>query len=164
MRILGIDPGTLRTGYGIIEFQKGRLSALEFGCISSSSKIPIYERFLKIYSHLRQIIEKIQPDCCAIESLFYCKNPNTAFKLGEARGVALLAVAQSRLPIFEYEPRKVKQAVVGFGAAHKLQVKNMVLTLLRVESFKGPEDITDALAVAICHAHQAKFESQIRSA
>ena len=156
MRILGIDPGTLNTGFGIIELDHGNYSAIEYGCISSSSKVPLPKRFYKIHSQLRIIIESVQPDCVAIESLFYCQNPNTAFKLGEARGVAILAAAQSHLEIFEYEPRRVKQAVVGFGSAHKIQVRKMVTSILRLKEIKGSDDVTDALAVAICHANHIK--------
>ncbi len=153
MRILGIDPGTLRTGFGVIEVQAGRFSTIEYGCITSSSKVSLPNRFVKIFKELLKVIETAKPDCVAIESIFYCKNPNTAFKLGEARGVAILAGAHQGLPIHEYEPRRIKQAVVGFGAAHKSQIKMMVTSLLKLKEIKGPEDITDALAVAICHAH-----------
>lgn len=156
MRILGVDPGTLRTGFGVIDLDRGNYSAVDYGCISSSTKSSLPSRFKKIYIQLTQIIEKIQPDCFAIESLFYCKNPNTAFKLGEARGVAILAAAQNDLEIFEYEPRRIKQAVVGFGAAHKIQVRKMVTAILKLNDIEGPEDVTDALAVAICHANHIK--------
>lgn len=153
MKILGVDPGSLKTGYGLINLEKGRIRAIEYGCISSTSKTPLEKRFVKIYTELNRFIQKTQPDAYAIEALFYCKNPNTALKLGEARGIAILVAAQNNLEIFEYEPRKVKQAVVGFGGAHKSQIKKMVQSILGLDEIKGPEDISDALAVAICHAH-----------
>lgn len=159
MRILGVDPGTLRTGFGIVDVTSGNLSVVDYGCICSSSKVALADRFVKIFKNLLAVIEKFKPDCFAIESIFYCKNPSSAIKLGEARGVAILAAAQNGLDIFEYEPRRVKQAVVGFGAAHKAQIKKMVSSLLRLKEIEGPEDITDALAVAICHAHHLKTGS-----
>jgi crossover junction endodeoxyribonuclease RuvC len=161
MRILGVDPGTLRTGFGVIDLNRGNYSVIDYGCISNSAKSSLPLRFQKIYTQLTKVIEKIRPDCFAIESLFYCKNPNTAFKLGEARGVALLVAAQNNLDVFEYEPRRVKQAVVGFGSAHKIQVRNMVTSILKLNDIKGPEDVTDALAVAICHAHQVRTVGRI---
>lgn len=157
MRILGVDPGTLKTGFGVIEVDHGNLIPIEYGFISNSSKSPLAKRFSKIFIQLQEVIKRTKPDCTAIESMFYCKNPMSAIKLGEARGVAILAAAQNHLDVFEYEPRRVKQAVVGFGAADKTQVQKMVSIILRVKEIKGPEDITDALAVAICHAHHAKY-------
>lgn len=156
MRILGIDPGTLRTGFGIIDVRQNAFLAFEYGCIKNSSKSPLAQRFSKIFNQLCEIIQRTRPDCAAIETMFYCKNPMSAIKLGEARGIAILASAQNGLGIYEYEPRRVKQAVVGFGAAHKSQVGKMVIQLLGLKDFKGVEDITDALAVAICHANHIK--------
>ncbi|MBI1870112.1 MAG: crossover junction endodeoxyribonuclease RuvC [Chlamydiae bacterium] len=156
MRILGIDPGSLKTGFGVIEVDRGVFKLIDCGYIANSSKTPLPLRFSKIFEGLKVVIVRSSPNEAAVETLFYFKNPRTAFKLGEARGVAILALAQHQLPVYEYEPRRVKQAVVGFGSAHKSQVSKMVLSLLRLKDFKGPEDITDALAVAICHAHHLK--------
>lgn len=150
---MGIDPGTLRTGYGIIEVSGKHLIPVHFGCIFNLSKTPLPQRFARIFESLCSVIEKFQPDSVAIEAMFYCKNPSTAIKLGEARGIAMLSAARNNLQVFEYEPRRVKQAVVGYGSADKSQVRRMVTTLLSLAGLEGPEDITDALAIAICHAH-----------
>ncbi|MBI1883612.1 MAG: crossover junction endodeoxyribonuclease RuvC [Chlamydiae bacterium] len=158
MRILGIDPGSLKTGFGVIEVLRGSFKLVDCGYISNSSKSPLPRRFLKIFSELNNVIDRSSPDCAAIETLFYFKNPRTAFKLGEARGVAVLAAAHHQLEIHEYEPRRIKQAVIGFGSAHKFQIKKMVSSLLGLKTIEGPEDVTDALAVAICHAHHLKAE------
>lgn len=162
MRILGVDPGTLKTGFGVIEFDRGKFIPLEFGCITNSSKTPLAQRFSKIFRRLCEVIESAKPDCAAIETLFYCKNPMSAIKLGEARGVAILAAAEKGLSIYEYAPRRIKQAVVGFGSAHKSQVSKMVTSLLGLKEIKGPEDITDALAVAICHANYIKIKTMTK--
>ena len=159
MRILGIDPGSLRTGYGVIDLVPRGVSPVDYGCITSSSKMTLPQRYCKIFDSLKIIIEKLHPDCLAIESLFYCKNIKTAFKLGEARAVAILAAGQSGLPFYEYAPRLVKQAVVGVGSAHKSQVKKMVRALLNIRDQEISEDVTDALAVAICHGNHSRLRT-----
>jgi len=153
MKVLGIDPGTRTTGYGIVESHNSRLVPVTYGTINNADREDLSRCFLRIYRGLREVIAHHRPDVVAIENVFYCKNVNSAIKLGEARGVAILAAAEHGLDIFEYMPRKVKQAVVGNGAAEKGQVQLMVKALLGLKERPEPEDAADALAVAICHAH-----------
>jgi len=153
MRVLGIDPGTRTTGYGIVDAVNSRLVPVAYGVINNSDREVLSRCFLNIYRGLREVIAHHQPEVAAVENIFYCKNVNSAIKLGEARGVAILAAAGDGLDVFEYMPRKVKQAVVGNGAAEKRQVQLMVKALLGLKEMPAPEDASDALAVAICHAH-----------
>lgn len=153
IRILGIDPGTLITGYGVIEVSGNSISAIDYGCVNNKTSTTMPIRYKHIYETLVSIIQKNNPDCMSIEKLFHCKNVQSALKLGEARGVAILAGAQNGLDIFEYEPRKIKQSVVGYGAAHKSQVKSMIKSILHIDKMTGPSDVSDALAIAVCHAH-----------
>ena len=154
IRILGVDPGSLCTGYGIIDVNNGRLNVVECGLVRNRNDHAMALRYARIYEGLREVIEENKPDCMSIEKTFYCKNIQSAFKLGEARGIAILLGAQYHLDIYEYEPRRIKKAVVGYGAAHKLQVQAMVQSILRLKKRPKSLDVTDALAIAICHANQ----------
>lgn len=156
MIILGIDPGSHVTGFGLIRAKGSQIEALEYGCIKTNSKDLPSKRYSQIYEGLQKVLQKLRPDQAAIESLFYCRNVSSAIKLGEARGVALLTLGNHGVPVHEYAPRKVKQAVVGFGGAQKTQVQNMVVKLLGLKETPKPEDVTDALAIAICHLHSYK--------
>ncbi len=157
MRILGIDPGLGTTGYGIIEKQGENLKYLTFGGISKSAKANFTQNLLAIYQKIHQIILEFEPDCCAVENIFYHQNKKTAIVMGHVRGVAMLAAAQSGIPIHEYSPREVKLSIVGLGAASKPQVQAMVKNILRMTEVPQPEDAADALAVAICHIHRMKM-------
>lgn len=150
-RILGIDPGSKLTGYGVIE-QVGRQSIyIASGCIRiTATAIP--EKLKQIFENLSQIIEQYQPEQVAVEMVFMARNPDSALKLGQARGAAIVAAVRYHLPVAEYSARQVKQAVVGKGAADKLQVQHMVKRLLNL-SASPQADAADALAVALCHAH-----------
>lgn len=150
MRVLGIDPGSLHTGYGVIENNGRQLNLIFSGCIHNSSKDSYTERYHRIYTELRKIIQQTSPDIAALENVIYCNNSRVAIKLGEARGVAILAAACSGIPIAEYAPKKIKQAAVGNGNASKIQVQNMIRHLLRMDKLPGP-DTADALAAAVCH-------------
>lgn len=152
MRIIGIDPGTAITGYGIIEGQKGQWLATNYGCIRTSAQLPLQQRLLKIYNQLVQIIQQLQPDQMAVEELFVARNTRTVMAVGQARGVILLAGAQAGLVMAGYTPLEVKQAVAGYGQADKLQVQTMVTRLLCLQAVPQPDDVADALAVALCHA------------
>lgn len=158
--IMGIDPGTRTTGYGII--QKEGLVPLDFGCIRPPAKLPLPERYLIIYNALNALIEKFTPDAIAIETQFVNKNVESAIKLGMARGMAILAAAFHKIPIFEYAPKKAKLATVGTGSASKAQVQNMVKLLLKLNALPSPEDAADGLAIAICHAHFSTFDEAIK--
>jgi len=151
--ILGIDPGTQVTGYGIIVMEGHLLKAVDFGCIRPPKTATPAEKYLTIFNGLEQLIASFRPTAIAVETQFVYKNVQSALKLGMARGVALLAAAKQAIPIFEYAPRKAKCAVVGQGAASKEQVQKMIQLLLRLSSLPTPEDAADALALAICHAH-----------
>lgn len=152
MRILGIDPGTARLGYGVIE-DSPQLSLVTFGCLTTPSTDEQSDRLLSIYRQLGEIIEATEPEEVAVEQLFFNQNITTAFSVGEARGVVLLRAAEAGCPVSDYSPLQVKQALVGYGRADKRQVQTMVSMALALEKSPRPDDAADALAVAICHAH-----------
>ena len=159
MLILGIDPGTALTGYGLVcEDQPGQLEAVAYGVIDTPAKTPMPERLTLLYAELNKIIKSHPPDESAVEQLFFQKNVKTALSVGQARGVVLLALAQAGIPIAEYKPMEIKQAVVGYGGADKRQVQEMVRMLLNLDSIPKPDDAADALAVAICHIHNAQTQ------
>ena len=157
MRILGIDPGTAITGYGIIDAEGQSLNKISYGSITTPSKQKLSDRLLTINNSLEELIITYEPDEVAVEKLFFNKNTRTALSVGHARGVILLAAARKCLEIGEYTPLQVKQAVAGYGGAQKLQVQSMVKMLLGLKEIPKPDDVADALAVAICHAHSAKI-------
>jgi len=157
MRILGIDPGSLNTGYGIIDNNNLNIELVDSGCIKNKTKDNLNQRFNNIYSSLKAIIKKTNPEVAAFENIIYCNNTSIAIKLGEARGVAILAAVQSGIPIAEYAPKKIKQAVLGRGSASKHQVQDMIKRLLKLENLPQ-SDTADALAVAICHANNIRIE------
>ena len=154
IRILGVDPGSGSTGYGIIETDGTDHRAVLFGAIKTPARKPFHERLLYIYTELGRILTRENTDVLAIEDVFYATNVQSALKLGHARGIPLLIAAQHGLPVFEYSPLEVKSAVVGYGRAEKRQVQAMVQMLLKLPEAPTPDDAADALAVAICHAHR----------
>lgn len=160
MRILGIDPGSRATGYGLIEQQGNRLLHLDNGAIFTQSGSALAQRLQLIYQELERLIATYQPEAVAVEQVFMARNPASALKLGHARGVALLAGINAGLPVIEYTALQVKSAVVGYGRAGKHQVQQMTRTLLNLPEI-AQEDAADALAVAICHAHSRHLKDQI---
>jgi len=152
--VLGIDPGSIVTGFGLVEQDEGDMRLVAWGSVRTSSKAPLAERLNRIHAETVRMIDAHRPDEVAVEDVFQAKNVRSALKLGHARGVTLLAAAQAALPIFEYAPREVKQSVVGTGSATKLQVASMVDRLLGLSGQKLLEDESDAVAVAICHLHK----------
>jgi len=158
MIILGIDPGTAIAGYGILQSDGDELKLVTYGAITTPSDWQMPRRLQHIYAELTALIAKYQPTDAVVEKLFFSKNVRTALSVGQARGVALLAAAQAGVAIHEYTPLQVKQAVVGYGRADKNQVQQMVRMLLQLESIPQPDDAADALAIAICHAHSARYE------
>lgn len=152
--VLGIDPGTITTGFGAVTLEGGTSRALGWGCIKTSSSAPIAERLARIHAEVAHQIQKYRPDEIAVEDVFQAKNVRSALKLGHARGVALLAAADAGVPIFEYAPREVKKSVVGVGSATKSQVASMVRRLLGLSDAEMKEDESDAVAVALCHLHK----------
>jgi crossover junction endodeoxyribonuclease RuvC len=159
MRILGIDPGSETTGYGLIESDGSRHTSIIFGAIRTSSRRAFHERLLHIYTQLMDVLCREQIQAVAVEGVFYAANVQAALKLGHARGIALLVAAQQGLPVFEYSPLEVKSAIVGYGRAEKSQVQMMVRHLLNLPETPAPDDAADALAVALCHAHRMGQES-----
>jgi len=158
--ILGIDPGTIVTGYGVIDVCNKGLVALDFGCIKPPASFHLHQRYLIIHEAIEALIEKYQPTALAIESQFVYKNAQSAIKLGMARGVAIIAAAKKEIPIYEYAPKQAKLAVCASGSASKEQVQKMMQLILKLKSAPTPEDASDALAIAICHAHQMQNKTR----
>jgi crossover junction endodeoxyribonuclease RuvC len=157
MRILGIDPGIGRCGWGVIDTQGSKLTVQGYGCIETSSKKETPERLTEIYAEIINIIKTYKPESFAIEELFFNTNAKTAFVVGQARGVILLAASQSKLEIAIYTPLQVKMSLTGYGRAEKSQIGKMVKTLLSLKEIPKPDDTADALAVALTHAFSNKF-------
>ncbi len=162
MIILGVDPGTATTGYGIVSKGKGGLSLKEFGCIKTEKTLPQAERLLLIKKGLNRIIKKHKPRLIAVEELFFFKNLKTAIKVAEARGVILAAAAEAKIVISEYTPLEVKIATVGYGRAEKHQVQKMVKAILGLKEVIKSDDAADAVAVAICAANNLNFEMKLK--
>ena len=158
MRILGVDPGSNVTGYGLIRSRGEKNALIESGVIEPGARAALPEKLKEIFEGLLKVMEKHHPQQFAIEQAFYSKNARSALVMGQARGVAILAAAQSSLPIGEYSPREVKCAIVGTGNASKSQVQFMVKKLLRLKELPQPLDAADALAVALCHAQRTRLD------
>lgn len=154
MRILGIDPGSGSTGYGLIDTDGSQHKLVLFGAIKTIASRPFHERLLKIYEDLSEILLREKADIMAIEEVFHSTNVQSALKLGHARGIALLVAAKQGLAVFEYSPLEIKSAVVGYGRAEKSQIQTMVRLLLGLSEIPTPDHAADALAVAICHANR----------
>ncbi|MGC7873648.1 crossover junction endodeoxyribonuclease RuvC [Desulfosporosinus sp. SYSU MS00001] len=161
MIILGIDPGTAIMGYGLIEQKGNRLRALDYACWRTAAHTPLAERLLILYNQIFPYLKDHQPDQIVVEELFFNRNTTTAISVGQARGIVLLAGAQQSIPVYEYTPLQVKQAVVGYGRADKKQVQQMVKGLLGLDDVPRPDDTADALALAICHAHSFALERRM---
>jgi crossover junction endodeoxyribonuclease RuvC len=160
MRILGLDPGTATTGYGIIDAaEDGRLTAVSFGAITTPADAAMPQRLQTIQRELQQLLDNYQPDTAGIEEVFFGRNITTAITVGQARGVLLLTLANAGLPIGEYSPPKIKEAVTGYGKADKTQVQMMVRNLLDLEETPRPDDAADGLAVAITHYQYQRHEA-----
>ncbi len=156
MLVIGIDPGTASTGYGVIrQGADGDLELVAYGVISTASDEPMPERLRDLHKELSDLLALHQPDSGAVEKLYYQRNVSTAITVGQARGVSLLAFAQANVPVDEYNPRAIKQSVTGYGGAEKVQVQEMVRSLLGMDELPQPDDAADALAVAICHLHSS---------
>ncbi len=159
MLVLGIDPGTAITGYGLVRSEDDALALADCGVITTPADLPMAQRLQMIFRDLTDLAAKWQPDAAAVEELFFSKNVRTALSVGQARGVVLLAVANAGLDVHEYTPLQVKQAIAGYGRASKGQVQEMVRMLLGLETVPQPDDAADAVAVAICHIHSARMAS-----
>ena len=161
MRVLGIDPGSQTTGWGVVEGNGRRYSMVAFGAVRVPSSLTFSARLLRICNGLEEVIAQHRPDACALEDAFLATNVKVSMKLGQVRGVVLLVAERAALDIHEYSPRLIKQTVVGYGNAEKHQVQEMVRLLLSLKSVPSPHDAADALAVAICHFHHAQFRERI---
>ena len=153
MRILGIDPGLAIVGWGVIEYQNAKIIPIAYGAIRTPKDTPTEDRLSMIYDGMKQLIERYHPEEMSIEELFFTNNITTGIRVAEARGICLLAAKQANIPLQEYTPMQIKQAVVGYGKAEKMQVIAMVTSLLGLKEPPKPDDTADALAIAICHAH-----------
>ncbi|MBP3493471.1 MAG: crossover junction endodeoxyribonuclease RuvC [Oscillospiraceae bacterium] len=155
MRILGIDPGVATVGFGVIESDRGHQQMMQYGAITTSAGLPLATRLVQIADDLEELIRQFKPDEIAIEELFFSKNITTGIAVAHARGVILCTAERLQVPIYEYTPMQVKQAVVGYGLADKHQVMDMTRRLLKLKAIPRPDDAADALAIAICHARSA---------
>jgi crossover junction endodeoxyribonuclease RuvC len=160
MLVIGIDPGTATTGYGLVrEEETGSLAAVDYGVIITPAGLSMPQRLLELYRRLSEILLLHHPESGAVEKLFFQRNVRTAISVGQGRGVVLLALAQADLAVAEYTPLEVKQAVAGYGGADKNQVQQMVRALLNLDAIPQPDDAADALAVAICHLHSSQVQA-----
>lgn len=157
MIIIGIDPGTAITGYGVIESKADKLKIIDYGCIKTEPSLTTAERLQKTDRQFVKLIKKYKPEKIAVENIFFFKNAKTVIKVSQARGVILFRAAKMMIPLFEYTPLQVKQAVTGYGRADKNQVQQMVKNILKLKEIPEPDDAADALAVAICCAHTNNF-------
>src|SRR5512142_1795428 len=156
---LGIDPGIATTGYGLVRLlDDGGMQAVTFGVLVTPPDMPVPRRLVLLYGDLKDLLSSHHPDTCAVEKLFFQRNVSTAIAVGEARGVAMLALAAAGLDVAEYTPNEVKQAVAGYGSAQKRQVQEMVRTLLGLPEIPKPDDAADALAIAITHLNTKHYE------
>jgi len=165
MLVLGIDPGIAITGYGLIQTgDRSDYQCIDYGVIRTESGIPDPDRLAILFKELKDLLRQYQVESSAVEKLFFQKNVRTAFSVGQARGVTLLALAQSNVPISEYTPNEIKQTVCGYGNAGKAQVQRMVQALLHLADLPKPDDAADALAVAICHINHQSFNNFVQKA
>ncbi|MPN32736.1 Crossover junction endodeoxyribonuclease RuvC [bioreactor metagenome] len=163
MIILGIDPGIAIVGYGIMEYKNNKFRVIDYGAITTPSTMNTTKRLERIYKGIDTLIKNYNIDEVGVEELFFNKNVKTAITVAQARGVILLGCAHNDKPIYEYTPLQVKQGVVGYGRAEKSQVQQMVTSMLNLKEIPKPDDVADALAVAICHAHANKLEKTLKN-
>ena len=164
MRIIGIDPGYAILGYGIVDMKSGRFSLVEYGVITTEAHTTMAERLKIIYGDLMEKIGEHEPETAAIEELFFNSNAKTALKVGEARGAAILACVNSGLPVFEYTPLQIKQALVGYGRAEKEQIQQVVRSILGLREIPRPDDAADGVAAAICHGNSSGYLERVGKA
>jgi len=162
MKILGVDPGTARIGWGVVLEAKGDCQVGDYGCLGTNPKLSEAGRLLKLFNGFTRILTKIKPDVVAAESLFFFKNQTTIIKVAQARGIILLAAEKLNMPIFSYTPLQVKMAVTGYGRAEKFQVQQMVKSILKLNFIPQPDDTADALAIALAHAFSNKLKNKLK--
>ncbi len=163
MRVLGIDPGTATTGYGLIArpSDDDSIELVEYGVLRTSPDTPMAERLLELHSGIDEIVQALEPDVFAVEELYFARNVSSALKVGQARGVVLLVAAQASLPVFEYQPRQIKLSLTGYGSADKSQVQEMVRLTLDLAELPRPDDAADAIATALTHLQMARYNDRL---
>lgn len=159
MLVVGIDPGVATTGYGVVRDTRNGILLVDYGVVTTPPKLVLAQRLLLLHQELEKIIQLHRPESAAVEKLFFQKNVTTAIAVGQARGVALLTMAENQIEVSEYTPLEVKQAVAGYGSADKKQVQYMVKAILNMEVIPTPDDAADALAIAICHLHSVRYKN-----
>ena len=159
MRILGIDPGIAIVGYGVVDKEGNRYKTVAYDAVTTHAHTPLEERLEKVYNGVDEIIKAYKPDVMSIEELFFNNNAKTALTVGQARGVIILAAVQNKIPIYEYTPLQVKQALTGYGRAGKAQIQQMMKSILGLSEIPKPDDVADALAIAVCHGNSMRFNS-----
>lgn len=162
MIILGFDPGIAIVGFGVIDKQGNSISPIQYGTINTKSDLDVAIRLKQVFDGAKEIIETYKPEAVSIEKLYFNKNVSTAMTVGQARGVLMLAAVQAGLHVYEYTPLQIKQALVGYGRAEKRQIQEMVKLFLNLKEIPKPDDVADALAIAICHAHSFKMANKIK--
>lgn len=153
MVIFGIDPGYAIVGCGVVRYERGNFSLIGYGAVTTSKDMPFNKRLKKIYDDLTELLLRFKPDAVSMERLYFNTNQKTAIDVAQARGVAVLAVENAGIPLYEYTPLQVKQSIVGYGRAEKIQVQNMTKMFLKLDKIPKPDDAADALALAVCHGH-----------
>lgn len=161
MRIIGIDPGYAITGFAVVDYNGNHFELIKSGAIETKAGVPLPVRLTKIYDDMQLLVNEYKPDAISIEELFFNRNTTTAIGVAQGRGAVLIIAAKNNIPIYEYTPLQVKQGVVGYGRADKKQVQMMVKTILNLETVPKLDDTTDAIAIAICHAHSYRFAKEI---
>lgn len=159
MRILGIDPGIAIVGYGVVDKEGNRYKTIAYDAVTTKAHTPLEDRLEKVYSGVVEIIKEFKPDAMSIEELFFNNNAKTALTVGQARGVIILAAVQNHIPVYEYTPLQVKQALTGYGRASKTQIQQMMKSMLGLTEVPKPDDVADALAIAVCHGNSMRFNS-----
>ena len=159
MRILGIDPGIAIVGYGVVDKEGNRYKTIAYDAVTTRAHTPLEERLEKVYKGVDEIIKTYKPDAMSIEELFFNNNAKTALTVGQARGVIILAAVQNNVPVYEYTPLQVKQALTGYGRASKVQIQQMMKSMLGLSEVPKPDDVADALAIAVCHGNSMRFNS-----
>lgn len=157
MRILGIDPGIAIVGYGVVDKEYNKYKAVSYGAITTPAHTPVESRLKTIYDEMTLLFARYKPDAMSVEELFFNNNAKTAISVGQARGVILLSAVESHVPIYEYTPLQVKQALTGYGHASKIQIQHMMRSLLALDEIPKPDDVADALAIAVCHGNSMQY-------
>ena len=159
MRILGIDPGIAIVGYGVVDKEGNRYKTVAYDAVTTKAHTPLEDRLERVYNGVCEIIKEYKPDAMSIEELFFNNNAKTALTVGQARGVIILAAVQNHIPVYEYTPLQVKQALTGYGRASKTQIQQMMKSMLGLTEVPKPDDVADALAIAVCHGNSMRFNS-----